>query len=295
MPTTVQYKRRLMRAMDDLAEYTVSTANANVCVIPALINADADASDLRIVGRWIYVVSGTGAGEQRQVIAYAPSTGTLTVTPPWSGPAGGVVHLTGYFPSGDGGTPQEDTSYREIIDRSCALIGVPDRVRVLKNGTDTQATTLWPWLDRHERLLGPDWLLETSPIPGHHPISAMWRGPRLVFTGTGAAIELDAPDLDPGPAAYWYIEAIRPGNTWINGAENETGLVLDADVALPTIEDVAKVGTMLAYEALMNRSPGRPSGDYVKRWAAAREVARRVRYYDMSQERPEPAAAQEVA
>jgi hypothetical protein len=70
-------------------------------------------------------------------------------------------------------------------------------------------------------------------------------------------------------------------------------LLYDTQEASPSVEDFLPFGLMVAYHALMSRSPGRPSGNYAEKYADARELAMKSRYWDWTSDRPEAAAATE--
>lgn len=296
MATALAYWRELAYALDDAAVYQVAAASSTTITPGGLASSESGASPNRYDHRWVAVVSGNGTGQQRSVVpgSYVPSTGLLTLAVGWSTvPIGNdLVMLTGLFPVFEGVVAGEDTSYRDLVNRALALILVPDRVDLAVTD-DSTALTL-PWLDREGRLDtsdGEGWLLEPSPVSGRRARPCMWRGPKLVMDGQSPTLELKAP-----LAATLTLKVRRPGNTWIATASswNETpasgGLVNASDEAIPTIEEVVTVGKMLAYQALMGRSPGRPSGNWADKYADARAEAMKLDRFDHTLYAAAPAA-----
>lgn len=297
MPTTQVYRRALANALDDLAgPYAIASATANTVVVPALINGAANTSTNFKSGTWVYVATGAGAGQTRRVRTngYSAASGTLTVDPVWTitPSAGDVVELTGLFPA----TPQvgADISYLTILNAALRQITEPDRVTLAITTSQEYPLTTWAaWLDREERLTA---VWEPGPTGGL-PVPADWRRPRLRLDAELPVLELTVPFA--AAAGNLSLDVLRPADTWIRVAtvwsESTVGLAAENDEARPSIEDVVKVGLAEAYQALMSRAPGRPSGPYEGKYAAARADAMTVRYFDSSQMKAPPPAASAAA
>lgn len=274
------------------------SATATTITINALINNTTGASTGRYNGAYIYVASGSGAGQQRVVKenSYVPSTGTLTVqnSSGWDATlaAGDQVEITRLFPAyADAASASSlgaDTGYRSLINRALSYLLVPDQISVttVADQQEYSLSTYAYWLDRAERLIG---VLDPPRATGW-PTKPTWRRWELNLDGGSPTLQF----LDrayPVSGATFELNVLRPADTLISGSESSSGLTSDAATAVPAVNDVVTVGLMLAYEALANRSPGRPNGDYLKRWAAQIDLARRVRGYDRTQETPQQQAA----
>lgn len=295
--TLAQYRRALARALDDLEPHVVLSATATTVTINALINSTTGASTGRYNGAYIYVASGSGAGQQRVVKenSYVPSTGTLTVqnSSGWDATlaAGDQLEITRLFPAyADASSSSSlgaDNDYRSLVNRALSYLLVPDQISVttVADQQEYSLSTYAYWLDRPERLRD---VLDPPRATGW-PTKPTWRRWELNLDGPTPSLQF----IDrayPTSGATFELNVLRPADTLISGAESSSGLTSDTATAVPAVNDVVTVGLMLAYEALANRSPGRPSGDYLKRWAAQVELARRVRAYDRTQETPQQQA-----
>lgn len=296
--TLLQYRQALARALDDLEPHVVLSATTFTVTINALITSTTGASSGRYNGAYIYIASGSGAGRQRVVKenSYVPSTGTLT-THNSSGfdvtmAAGDQVEITRLFPAYAEATSTSslgsDTDYRSLVNRALSYLLVPDQISVttVADQQEYSLSTYAAWLDRPERLLA---VLDPPRATGW-PAKRTWRRWELTLDGPSPALTF----LDrayPTNGATFELDVLRPANTLISGAESSIGLTSDSATAVPAVNDVVTVGLMLAYEALMNRSPGRPNGDFLTRWKNQIEIARRLRNYDRTQE----TAAQQAA
>lgn len=296
--TLLQYRQALARALDDLEPHVVLSATTFTVTINALITSTTGASSGRYNGAYIYIASGSGAGRQRVVKenSYVPSTGTLT-THNSSGfdvtmAAGDQVEITRLFPAYAEATSTSslgsDTDYRSLVNRALSYLLVPDQISVttVADQQEYSLSTYAAWLDRPERLLA---VLDPPRATGW-PAKRTWRRWELTLDGPSPALTF----LDrayPTSGATFELDVLRPANTLISGAESSIGLTSDSATAVPAVNDVVTVGLMLAYEALMNRSPGRPNGDFLTRWKNQIEIARRLRNYDRTQE----TAAQQAA
>lgn len=280
MPALSDYYEAVGFALDDIGVYTSTAASVSTVTLPGLSNSTPGASANRYDGAWVWVKSGTGAGQQRQVRkgGYDPATGMLTVVLGWTAPSSSVVVVTRLFPiSPDLGG--EDASYVTLINRALSRLVAPDRVPLAFSGTTSAALTSYPWLDRPERLVG---VLETAAVAGYPPVPCEWRGPRLVLDGPTPSIQINAPYT-----GSLILDVLRPGDTLINGLEATGGFLPGQDpiTALPSVEDVRDVALAEAYWNLMNRTPGRPGGDWAKKWATQREIARSLTRADSTRER----------
>ena len=296
--TLLQYRQALARALDDLEPHVVLSATTFTVTINALITSTTGASSGRYNGAYIYIASGSGAGRQRVVKenSYVPSTGTLT-THNSSGfdvtmAAGDQVEITRLFPAYAEATSTSslgsDTDYRSLVNRALSYLLVPDQISVttVADQQEYSLSTYAAWLDRPERLLA----VLDPPRETGWPAKRTWRRWELTLDGPSPALTF----LDrayPTNGATFELDVLRPANTLISGAESSIGLTSDSATAVPAVNDVVTVGLMLAYEALMNRSPGRPNGDFLTRWKNQIEIARRLRNYDRTQE----TAAQQAA
>lgn len=294
MPTLLLYRQGLARALDDLEVYLAASATSTTVVCSNLINSATNASTGRYNGAYVYVSAGTGIGSQSVVkeAGYAPSTGTLTILDSggWatSPASGSTVEITRLFPAINAATAASSFSdgndYRALVNRALSYLLVPDQVSVttVADQQEYSLTTYAAWLDRPERLAA---VLDPPRATGW-PSKRTWRRWELNLDGgTPSLVFLDR--AYPTSGATFELDVLRPADTLISGAESTAGLASDTDTAVPAVNDVVTVGLMLAYEGLANRSPGRPNGDWLKRWAAQIDLARRVARYDRSQETPQ--------
>lgn len=294
MPTLLTYRGALQRALDDGGVYLVASAAGGAVTCNSLINSSTSASSGRYNGAYVYVQSGTGVGEQWVVKenSYVASTGTITTQRSTgfdtSPTAGSVIEITRLFPSISTatatGTQTEDTDYRTLVNRALSYLLVPDQISVttVADQQEYSLSTYAAWLDRPARLAA---VLDPPRATGW-PSKRTWRRWELNLDGpTPSLVFIDR--AYPTSGATFELDVLRPADTLISGVESSTGLASDTDTAVPAVNDVVTVGLMLAYESLANRSPGRPNGDYLKRWAAQIELARRMARYDRSQETPQ--------
>lgn len=292
--TLAQYRQGLARALDDLEVYLASGGSGSTVVASGLINSATNASTGRYNGAYVYISAGTGIGNQSVVkeAGYAPSTGTLTIldSTGWdtSPASGSTVEITRLFPALQAATAPSSYSdgndYRALVNRALSYLLVPDQVSVttVADQQEYSLSTYAAWLDRPARLAA---VLDPPRATGW-PSKRTWRRWELNLDGpTPSLVFLDR--AYPTSGATFELDVLRPADTLISGVESSTGLSADTDTAVPAVNDVVTVGLMLAYESLANRSPGRPNGDYLKRWAAQIELARRVARYDRSQETPQ--------
>lgn len=296
--TLLQYRQSLARALDDIEVYLASSGGGSSVTCSGLINSATAASTGRYNGAYVYISAGTGAGNQSVVKenGYAPSTGVLNIldSTGWdTAPASGsTVEITRMFPAINAATAPssftDGNDYRAIINRALSMILVPDQISVttVADQQEYSLSTYAYWLDRPDRLVG---VLDPARATGW-PTKPTWRRWELNLDGPAPALQF----IDrayPTSGATFELRVLRPASTLVSGAESSTGLSADTDTAVPAVNDVVTVGLMLAYESLANRSPGRPNGDYLKRWAAQIDLARRVARYDRSQETPQQQAA----
>ena len=291
MPTLLEYCTALARALDDLETYTVASASANTAVVSALVNTTTAASDRRYDGRWAAIGAGAGAGVQGVVKGggYAPSTGTLTGATSWPSTvyAGDTLLLTGHFPIFPTGLGA-DTSYVKLVYDALGLLMVSDVVSetTVAGQYEYPLTTLAPWLDRPSRLVA----VLDPPRAANYPTRPSWRRNwELQVAGGVPTLQFFSRPY-PVSGQTFELQVLRPSRTLVNGANSTTGPVAMTDTAGSLTEDVTTVGLMLAYEALMNRSPGRPSGEYATKYAAMTAASRALAAWDRTRETPQQAA-----
>jgi hypothetical protein len=292
--TLAEITTALALSLDDLGSYAVTSAATNTVRIANIGTTDTGASPNAYDGRWVScLATGAASVQQRKVIdgGYA-TNGTLSLDVNWSlvPTANDIVHLTSYFPVIEqvGG---EETSYRTIINRGLGRLGVVDSVDLaVTAGTESYSLATWAdWLDRPERLLG---VFEPGPTGGRI-VAADWRGAKLVMDAELPRLELDAPFT-----GTLTLDVIRPARTWVGTlgvwAERD-GLTNDADEVAVQLEDAVCVAKVEAYHVLMSRSPGRPNGDWSKKYEEALAEARSLRFYDMTAYRPQQSAPEAAA
>jgi hypothetical protein len=284
-------------SLDDIGVYTVSASNSTTISSLQLIDTTANASANRYDGRWVY--SGSPQSQQLRVKpgGFAPSTGTLTLqTAMNAATVGSSIEITGMFPC-FGQVPGEDASYQTLIARTLAKLLVPDRVSTPITADETIDLSAWPWLDRDERLLD---VLAPAPL-GTRPVSARWRGPRLIQDGGTPALELRVPfEAVPGVVDMGdlILEVMRPADTWISGAEiapGTTGMTVDSHTTIAPLESIVLFAQMEACRIMMTRTIGRPDGgDWGRRFADLRDRSEQLYHFDgqfYKRKAPEPAAA----
>lgn len=297
MATLRQYRQALARSLDDLAVYEIASSTATTTVISALADSTSNASDRRYDGRWAYISSGFAVGEGTTVKpgGFAPSTGTLTVAKFWETTPhdGDELELTGLFPA-ISGLPGADIDYRTLVNRALSRLMLEDRIdatTVADQYTYGFALATYPWLDRMTRVMG---VLDPPRATGL-PRRPTWRPHTWRIDGGAMTLEFAARPY-PTSGATFQIAVLRPADTLISGADSTTGLVADSDTAVPSVEEVVVAGRYFAFEALLSRSKGRPSGDWSGQFAAAREDTMKLARWDRSQEAaPEPQSQQGAA
>lgn len=296
MPTLLAYRRALGYALDDLGEYTVTSATSTTTTVARLADSTANASDRRYDGRWAYISAGFAAGEGNTVkpAGFAASTGVITYVRGWNTAphAADTLELTGLFPAVPG--LGEDTDYRTVLDRGLGRLLVEDRLdvtTVADQYTYAFSSSTYPWLDRMTRVMA---VLDPPRATGL-PRRETWRRHRWKIDGGAMTLEFDDRPY-PTSGATFQVVVLRPANTLVNGADSTVGLVADTDTAVPSVEEVVTVARMFAFEALLTRSKGRPSGDWAGQYAEAKKDAMRLARYDRSQDAaPEPQQEQRGA
>ena len=204
-----------------------------------------------------------------------------------------MLELTGLFPA-ISGLPGGDIDYRTLVNRALSRLLVEDRIdvtTVADQYTYTFALSTYPYLDRMSRVMG---VLDPPRATGR-PSVPTWRAHQWSIDAGALRLQfLDRPYSTSG--ATFQIAVLRPADTLINGSDSTTGLVADTDTAVPSVEEVVVAGRYFAFEALLSRSKGRPSGDWSGQYAAAREDAMKLARWDRSQETaPEPQSQQGAA
>lgn len=294
MATTRQYRQALARSLDDLGVFTVLSSTTNTITLQHWQTSLANASERRYDGRWILVKS-AGFGTQRSIRpgSYDPATATLTSLNDsgWdtSLTLGDEVEITGLFPSMPSDTPGgEDVDYLTLINRGLGRLLIEDRLdvtTVADQWTYAFSLTTYPWFDRMTRVMA---VLDPPRATGL-PRRETWRRHHWKIDGGAMTLEFDDRPY-PTSGATFQVKVLRPADTLINGADSTTGLANNTDTAVPSIEEVVTAARVYAFEALLTRSKGRPSGDWSGQYAEAKEAAMRLARWDRSQDAaPEPA------
>lgn len=291
MPTQRAFRRACQAAFNDGGLYICSAASSSNITLAATSDSTTNASAQRFNGAWIYAINQTtGVGQQRRVVpgGFVAASGILGIELNWSvtPSTSDEVEITHLFPVGEGptvagGVPPEDASYNSLINRALSMIVAPDRVGLAITTDQFYSTVAWvEWLDREERLVR---VLEPG-VRGGLPQDSAWRGWTLRLDAETPGLEVNVPFS--ASSGTLYLDVMRPADTWRseNGiwAESTTGLTNNFHEAKASINDVVKVFKMLAIEALMARSPGRPAGNWAARYPAAVRDAMSVRYIDRS-------------
>jgi hypothetical protein len=295
MPTGTQYYQALGHSLDDMAEYDAGGGSGvNTAVLIGLASADAQFSTTPYNARWIY---NSGKIQQRRVRrnSYVPSTGTLSLDPTWTVPTGGDrCVLTSLFPVGDP-VFVSDTSYFWIMNRALGMLRAQRRLSL----TITSGAWNWSlaayasWMNE-ARFGWPALPDETpqprilEPGPGGRPIPADWRIPHLRMDGPNPYLEIEKP-FRVGASGTLFVNVYPPASTFISGVESTTGITNETQTALPSVEDVVKVGRWIAAELLAARGASTSSGPWASQVAPLREIARSAYGYDVTAERSMPA------
>lgn len=269
------YRRAIARALDDLGVFTVAVSGASSVTSVDLADLTTAASANRFNGAWVYACESL---QQRRALngGLTPATGQLNLNYTWTlVSAGTEIEVTRRFPSRSQ-VPGEDLSYNDIVNRALAKLLVPDRMTVPITTADSISLSAYRWIDRPERLVR---VLEPPPV-GTRPVDASWRGPKLVLTAGVPTLEFRTPfDVASGSLT---LDVLRPADTLVSGVETApgTGLTVDTQTAIAPLEDVVLVGLMESYQALSNRDPGRPGGNWAAKYADARERAEAAMFFD---------------
>lgn len=300
MPTQRAIRRACQAAFNDGQTYLCSSATSSNITLGNIADSGVSASAQRFNGAYVYAINRTtGVGQQRRVIpgGFVPSTAVLGIELNWSvtPTTPDEVEITHLFPCGEGptaagGVPPEDASYNSLINRACSMIVAPDRVGLaIVQDAVFYSTSAWvEWLDRPDRIVrGMDGSLGIwePGVTGGLPQNSTWRGWNLRLDAETPGLEVQVPFSSS--SGTLYFDVMRPVDTWVGTggvwAESTTGMTNNLQEVRAPINDVVKVFRMLALEALMARSPGRPSGNWSARYPAAVRDAMSVRYIDQSQ------------
>lgn len=300
MPTQRAIRRACEAAFNDAGFYGCSAASSSNITLAATSDSTTNASAQKFNGAWIYAINQTtGVGQQRRVVpgGFVPASGILGIELNWSvtPTLSDEVEITHLFPVGEGptqigGISPEDASYNSLINRALSMIVAPDRVGLAITTDQFYSTVAWvEWLDRPDRVVrnmdGSLAIWEPG-VRGGLPQNATWRGWTLRLDAETPGLEVNVPFS--ASSGTLYLDVMRPADTWVGTsgiwAESTTGMTNNFQEVRAPINDVVKVFKMLAIEALMARSPGRPSGNWAARYPSAVRDARSVRYFDRSQE-----------
>lgn len=296
------YRREFGYAMGDLATYVAQAgADTHSVIITELISALATASKTRYGGQWI--INST-KGQQRRVRTngYTPATGTLLVDPPWTTPAAGDrIDITGLFPATED-VFSPGPSYKTLLNNVLRMIVQSRRISlpIVPGQSSYSLSTYVEWINE-ERFGWPDLpsgepqprMLEPSP-GGGPPVPADWRRPSLNLDGASPTLEIEAPFV-AGTVGSITLNTMCPAFFFINGTDSTVGLQADTDTALPSLDDVLKIGKWLAYEVLAIRGASTSDGTpYAAMVAPQKALAMTVKHFDrtayVAPTAPQPAA-----
>lgn len=295
MATERAIRQALARSLDDIGVYTVISSTATTATLNHWAITLTGASDRRYDGRWIFVKS-SGPGPVQRAIkpdGYAVATGVVTAMNDsgWDTTLNpnDEVEITGLFPSapydGPGG---EDTDYRSLINRGLARLLIEDRLDVTTVADQWAypfSLTTYPWLDRMTRVMA---VLDPPRATGL-PRRETWRRHHWKIDGGAMTLEFDDRPY-PTSGATFQVKVLRPANTLVNDADSTTGTTAPTDTVVVSVEEAVTAARLYAFEALLTRSKGRPSGDWSGQYAEAKEAAMRLARWDVSQDAaPEPA------
>lgn len=282
-----------MDALDEPGVFALNSGTVSTAVFTTLSTAATNHSPNRFARNWLWVPSGTAAGQVRIVRedSFLPATGGVSLDPGWTVPnAGDEVEITALFPAvmADLATARvgRTTDYRTILNRALSRLLVPDRVTLAITTSRTYSLSTWAyWLDREERLVR---VLEPSPVTGGLEFDARWRNPRLRLDGPTPTLTLDAPFATA--SGNLILEVLRPAHTFISAAESTTGYSTETDTAIPDQDSILTVGLWEAYRALRQRGATRPNGSYADLAEAQLEECRKLRFWDFSRDTQQASA-----
>lgn len=266
---------------------SVSSTKEKEIICSALID-DTPNISTRYAGAWVYGVTDGSqdglAGVQRQLrpLPLAAATGTLYVTrafasEPLSGSAWEIyfrIPATRDDASGRDG-------YRELINEALRLMVVPDRITVSGVTSQTKYTldlTTHPWLREPGRIVNV-W----RPTPNANDMERIDpQGWRLIPDGEALILQL--------PSTYatgdtFKLEVLRPANsrlkqsgTWTDQSSLTAGLSLDADEAIPSINDVVAVARELCFAELARNGPEAETRFWVAREQEAARASAALKF-----------------
>ena len=282
MPSLTAYYQALARALDDQAIAGVTAGTTTTFTAQVLVTAATGATSSLYEGRWAFHRVGANAPQQTMIISGVPTTGVMTVSPAINAPANtDVLDLTSLFPVIS--TIGADTDYRTLCNRALGRMMLEVEVEIAVTTSDAYPMTLYPWLDRPERLRQ---VREPNPFSASlAPIDSMWRQWEIVSDPATASLRTKVPFS--AASGNISLEAIRPAVTWIavptTFAESLVGLVGVDDKAQPSVEEFLPFGLDEALNVLIARSPGRPNAEWARMQEKARADIAASRYRDRTQ------------
>ena len=260
---------------------SVSSTSTIEIIASALIDSTPNVSS-RYSGAWMYGVTDgnpdTLAGVQRQLrqLPLESATGTLYVTRAFaSAPASGSAwEMYFRFPAIRSDASGRD-GYRELINEALRLMVIPDRINVTGVTDQTKYTldlTTYPWLREPGRIVNV--MRPTPSATDLERIDAQaWQ-----LIPDGEALILQLPSTYASTDTF-KLEVLRPANsrlrqsgTWTDQGSLTAGLSLDADEAIPSINDVVAVARELCFAELQRDAPEAE----IRFWAAKEEDAGRA-------------------
>lgn len=302
-----------LASSEDLFGYTPITATATSTTststqdIIASGQIDTETSTYnKYAGAWIRCLaagSATDAGNvglQRRIkkSGFDGASGTIYVNRPFAATpqSGSAFEIYWNIPGikDDDGTD----GYREIINEALRWMTFQDWISISATPTNPKYaldTTTYPWLDEPDRIVqerGRVTIWNPYPNTGDRRERAGISG-ELFTDAETLTLQLRGGNYSAGES--FEIETRRPANsrlklsgTWADQTSPMAGLILDADMARPSINDIVLVAREIVFAKLIKTALGDETRYWEVRRAKAESKAAPLKFFRANNNDPKP-------
>lgn len=264
MPTLTEYSQSTAQELGRWMSFTTTAAGSTTTIVSSSL-ADSETHATRYSNGYVFVQSGTYAGQQGKVKnsgGFAPSTGTFTVAVAMTGAPGSAetCEWLGHLPRY---RYMDVPGIKDCVNEALQRVWIKDRLSIA-GVTDQKQYSLssYPWLRETKyirQLCDPKQVYTDNPKRS----SKRWD---LLVDGERTYLLIEDPYRSD---EMFYLDVFRPASSylkisgsWANQTTDTAGLVAEADEALPSIQRLRPVILWRCYLALADFGPS----DYTEYW-----------------------------